>query len=119
LFFNITYHLSLYCCVFIILAVMAVLPKKPKCYHWRAGDEDSVITFQEELREQMEEYLENIGSCFNKIKRQSKMIYNLTNINYFGNKYNIEYTDEADFLFFHSLVNQELLLRKLPLTRNL
>lgn len=73
----------------------------------------------------MEEYTDGCGSCSKEIKKQSKVIYNLTEINRFGNKYNIEFNvssednDEMDLIFVNSLVNQELLLRKLPLTRNL
>jgi hypothetical protein len=59
-----------------------IAKNKPKCYHWRVGDEDSVIGFQEELRERMEEYLESIESCVKEIKKQSKRIYNPTEINH-------------------------------------
>jgi len=73
----------------------------------------------------MEEYTDGCGSSSKEIKKQSKVIYNLTEINRFGNKYNIEFNvssednDEMDLIFVNSLVNQELLLRKLPITGNL
>jgi hypothetical protein len=93
---------------------------KNRCYHWRVGDEDSVLTFQAELQERMDEYTNSCGSCYKEIMAQSKIVYNPTEINRFGNKYNIDFdyngeeNDDMDIIFFNSLVNDELILRKLP-----
>ncbi len=53
------------------------------------------------------------------------MIYNPTEVNRFGNKYNIDFdhtledNEDLDILFFNTLMNKELRLRGLPHTGNL
>jgi hypothetical protein len=59
------------------------------------------------------------------VRRKSKITYNPSKINRFGNKYNIEFNvnkeenDDLDLIFFNSLVNDDILLRNLPVYCNL
>jgi hypothetical protein len=90
------------------------------CYHWTVGDEDSVIRFQRELSEMMEEYEWNCGKYLRDVLVQSEVVYNPAEINRFSNKYNIEFdftndlNDELDMIFFSTLLNKELRLHDLP-----
>jgi hypothetical protein len=68
----------------------------------------------------MEDYINHCGSCFKEIKNKSKIIYNPTEANCFGNMNNIEFdflskdNDDANIVFLSSLLNEELLLWNLP-----
>jgi len=52
--------------------------------------------------------------------RQTKIIYNPSAVNRFGDKNNIDFdpsldeNSDLDCIFFHSLVNSELMIRRLP-----
>ncbi len=93
-----------------------------KCYHWAMGDENLVMQFQEE---QMAQYRQVCGRHFWEVKVESEVLYNPGEINRFGNKYNIDFepahegNEEADILFFTSLVSRELRHHKLSLSGNL
>jgi hypothetical protein len=84
-----------------------------------------VVRFQAELQDMMEDYMNHCGSCFEAIKTKTKIIYNPTEVNRFGNMNNIEFdflsedNDDADIVFFNSLLNEELLLWNLPTYGNL
>jgi hypothetical protein len=40
---------------------------RDRCYHWDVGDEDSVLQFQEQLREKAQEYFAIHGKQFDAI----------------------------------------------------
>ncbi len=69
--------------------------------------------------------MNHCGPCFEAIKTKTKIIYNPTEVNRFGNMNNIEFdflskdNDDADIVFFNSLLNEDLLLRNLPTYGNL
>jgi hypothetical protein len=110
--------------VYIVRCYICKAKKKSHCYHWTVGDEDSVVRFQAELQEMLEEYVRQCGSCFQQIKNKTKIIYNPTEINHFGNMCNIEFDvmsddDDADIKIFNSVLHGELLLWNLPTYGNL
>jgi hypothetical protein len=69
----------------------------------------------------MEEYRSNGGANFEEVRKATRIIYNPAEINRHGNKYNIDFdpgceeNDDCDIFFFNSLINDELVLRKLPI----
>jgi hypothetical protein len=73
----------------------------------------------------MEEYTNHCGSCFKELWNKSKIIYNPTQGNHFGNTHNIDFDflsqdkKDANIVFFNSLLNEELLLCNLPTYGNL
>ncbi len=73
----------------------------------------------------MAEYERACGNQFETVIKESEIIYNPTEVGRFGNKSNIDFdyssdeNQELDIIFFNSLVNKELRLRKLPYTGNL
>jgi hypothetical protein len=89
------------------------------------GDEDSVRHFQLELETKLQEYEQSCGRNIFDVVRDSEIIYNPTEVNRFGNKYNIDFdcsceeNEELDIIFFNTLVNKELRLRRLPHSGNL
>jgi len=93
---------------------------RERCYHWRAGDENSIEHFQAELRGKLEEYLSSSGMHFDHVVSHTKIIYNPSAVNRAGDKSNIDFdpsnqdNSDLDCIFFHSLVNSELMLRRLP-----
>jgi len=92
---------------------------RKRCYHWRVGDEDSILQFQEELRKMLEHYCRAFGGDIDEILTKTELIYNPSEVNRFGNKKNIDFdvtnerNSEEDVFFFITLLNKELKLRKL------
>lgn len=84
-----------------------------------------MVRFQEELRGRMQQYVEDCGRSFEEVRMSSKIVYNPTEVNRFGNKYNIDFSttdennDDLDIIFFNSLVTEELSLRRLSILGNL
>jgi hypothetical protein len=60
----------------------------------------------------------------NDVLRESEIIYNPTEVNRLGNKYNIDFdytseeNEELDIIFFNTVLNKELRLRQLPYSGN-
>ncbi len=60
----------------------------------------------------------------NDVLMESEIIYNPTEVNRLGNKYNIDFdyiseeNEELDIIFFNTLLNKELRLRQLPYSGN-
>ena len=81
--------------------------------------------FQDELRERMQSYTENCGRTVDEIRMSSRIVYNPAQVNRFGDKFNIDFctsdenNSDLDIIFFNSLVNEELVLRRLPIHGNL
>jgi len=99
---------------------------KSKCYHWDVGDEDSVAKFQDELRLQMQEYLEVCGHSIDEVKLQSKIVLSPSSLDretYMRNIVFVPKTDTEDYLeqmyFFSSLVSNALQLRGMPIDGSL
>jgi hypothetical protein len=75
-----------------------------------------VQRFQQELHDRLNQYMSNCGKSFEEIKRKSQNIYNLVEVNHFGNKLNIDFSttnesnDDDDIIFFNTLINEELIL---------
>jgi hypothetical protein len=98
---------------------------RERCYHWTVGDEDSILHFQAELEHKLEQYRQRCGRDVFEVIQASEVIYNPTEVNRFGNRNNIEFVcnveenDELDIMFFNTLVNKELRLRRLPVSGNL
>ncbi len=73
----------------------------------------------------MQEYIETCGRSFEEIRMSSRIIYNPAEINRFGNKFNIDFdtsdenNDDLDIIFFSSLLNEELSLRRLSIHGNI
>jgi len=76
------------------------------CFHWRVGDENSVRQFQQELASKLEDYFQACGGHFVDIVRQTKIIYNPSAVNHFGDKNNIDFDpsldENSDLLYFFS-----------------
>jgi len=98
---------------------------RERCYHWPVGDEDSIVHFQAELEHRLQQYTQRCGRDVFEVIQQSNIIYNPTEVNRFGNRNNIEFvcdpsgTEELDIIYFNTLVNNELRLRRLTVSGNL
>ncbi len=81
--------------------------------------------FQQELALKLADYEQDCGHQLVDVIGESQIIYNPTEVNRFGNKYNIDFdyssdkNDERDVFFFNTLMNRELRLQQLPHTGNL
>jgi hypothetical protein len=71
------------------------------------------------------EYEHSCGRNMFEVVKESEIIYNPTEVNQLGNKYNIDFDcsceekKELDIIFFNTLVNKELQLRRLLHSGNL
>jgi hypothetical protein len=69
--------------------------------------------------------MNNCRKSFEEVKRASRIIYNPAEVNQFGNKFNIDFctsdenADDDDIIFFNTLINEELSLRRLSVHGNL
>jgi hypothetical protein len=79
-----------------------------------------VIKFQEDLAKMLQDYEIISGRNVNDVLAQTEVVYNPSDVNRYGNKYNIDFdpnvenNDEIDIIFFNTLINKELRLRGLP-----
>ena len=90
---------------------------KPKCYHWKVCDEDTIPLFQEELRVEMDYYLIHYRTSIAEVSQQTNLVYDPSALNKFVDPKNIEFTprNATEHITFGSLMFAELELRKLPL----
>lgn len=92
-----------------------------RCYHWPVGDENSIRLFQENLRVQIDAYINSCGKCFNEIRLHTQTVYDPTDLNSQTNPLNIDFIPTRNtpretrisLQNFSTLLSSELQLRGL------
>ncbi len=79
--------------------------------------------FQQQLEEQLQQYMNNSGQHYEEVKRCTRILYDPNDLTRESNCYNIDFipsgTTEQELresrLFFSNLLSTELRLRQLPI----